>query len=332
MHSRIIFIDKARTEGNNRFFSILGTLLLAVGGFLVGQFPLAGILAVVLIAGGTAPENLAEALEAAMQNPAAYNVDPRLIFTGYVMSFAFAWLALAGGIRWFHRRRLSDFWQGAYPTPRRLFYDGLILLALLGIVDAASWLLGLVPYSVNARPGDALITLLLALVLVPVQAGLEELLFRGYLLQLLSLAFKRFWPAAIITSVLFALMHVSNPEVQEYGVWALGSYFIFGFLACVLVFLDGNIRLAMLFHTLNNIYGFAIVSYPHSAMPVPSFFMMEEMNMTWTMLGLPLMMAVFILLIWKAHAWKISYFKTNEKNHSTSVASVFDSGSGDAMD
>lgn len=281
---------------------------------MVGQFPLALIVSVALIVQGIEPQNLGEALETAMQDPTSYNLDARLIFTGYVMSFAFAWLALAAGIRWFHRRRLSDFWRGTRPTPRRLIYDGLILLALLGSVDLAGWLSGLVPYSANSRPGDALLTLLLAIVLVPVQAGLEELLFRGYLLQLFTLAFKRFWPAAVLTSILFALMHFANPEVQEYGAWALGSYFIFGFLACGLVWLDGNLRLAILFHTLNNIYGFAIVSYPHSAIPVPSFFMMEEMNMMWTMVGLPLMMAVFILLIWKSHGWRLSYFKSYEEN------------------
>lgn len=316
MKQRVAYIEKARTEGNNSFFSIAGTLLMVVGAFLLGQFPLVAILAVALIAQGSEPESLTEALESALRNPASYNIDARLVFTGYVISFGLAWLALAAGIRWFHRRRLSDFWRGGQPSLRRLAYDGLILLALLAGVDLVTWFSGLIPYSANARPGDALMTLLLALILVPIQAGLEELLFRGYLLQLLTLAFKRFWPAAVVTSLLFSLMHFSNPEVQEYGGWALGSYFVFGILACVYVWLDGNLRLAMLFHTVNNIYGFAIVSYPHSAMPVPSFFMMEKMDMVWTMAGLPLMSIIFMLLIWKSHGWKLSYFIPHEENSS----------------
>lgn len=314
MNQRIFFIEKARTEGNNSFFSILGTLLLVVGAFLVGQLPLSIMVAVILISQGIEPDRLAETLPEAIQSPSTYNIDSRIIFIGYSLSFAFGWLALAAGIRWFHRRRLSDFWKADQPSLRRLAYDALILLALLGSVDILSWLLGLIPYSVNARPTDALITLLLALVLVPVQAGLEELLFRGYLLQLFTLAFKRFWLAAIITSILFALMHYTNPEVQEYGGWALVTYFIFGFLASVLVWLDGNLRLAMLFHIVNNIYGFAIVSYPHSAMPVPSFFIMKKMNIIWSTVGLPVMMALFMLLIRKAHGWQHNLFKPHEKN------------------
>lgn len=302
MENFIPFIEKAKTEGNNRFFSVLGTLLIVVGAFLAGQLPLAVAIVLILLQKGIPTENF----EAALQAPETYGIDPRVVFAGYVMSFAAAALALAAGIRWFHNRQLSDLWEGPGPDWRRLGLDGVILLALLGGIDTLFWLSGAVPYSMQARPLDALVTLVLAVVFVPIQAGFEELLFRGYLLQLFCLGFKKFLPAAVLSSILFSLLHAANPEVAAYGWnWALPTYFIFGFLACVLVYLDGNLRTAILFHTVNNIYGFAIVSYPNSALPVPALFHMEEMNMAMTLVGMPLILLVFILMVKKGHGWDL---------------------------
>ncbi|MCS6982507.1 MAG: CPBP family intramembrane metalloprotease, partial [Flavobacteriales bacterium] len=209
------------------------------------------------------------------------------------------------GIRWFHKRRLREFWAGPGPGFPRLLKDGLILLVLLAVSDLIAWTTGIIPYSYSAYPLDAMITLVVGCLLIPVQALTEELVFRGYLLQQLYLRFGNPWLPAILSSVLFALLHGANPEVQAYGFWpSMTMYFIMGMFFCLMVYLDGNLRLAMLAHTINNIYGLAIVSYPNAVMEMPAFFMMEELNVTWALALLPVFMTVYL---WIVRRWRFRY-------------------------
>ncbi|MCX7769176.1 MAG: CPBP family intramembrane metalloprotease [Flavobacteriales bacterium] len=297
-----LFVDSARTEGDNKFWSVLGTLLLVVGAFLVGQIPLAIIVFVLLTVKGLAhPENL----ELAIKNPQQFGIDSRWVLVGIVFSFAIATGALAFGIRWFHKRRLREFWAGSGPGLPRLLKDGLILLLLMAASDLIAWLTGIIPYNFNSNFKDTLITLLIACLFIPIQACTEELVFRGYLLQQLYLLFRNPWMPAVLSSVLFALLHGANPEVQAYGFWpSMAMYFIMGIFFCLMVYLDGNLRLAMLAHTVNNIYGLAIVSYPNAVMEMPAFFMMEELNVTWALALLPVFMTVYL---WIVRRWRFRY-------------------------
>ncbi|HEX2969096.1 MAG TPA: CPBP family intramembrane glutamic endopeptidase, partial [Bacteroidales bacterium] len=69
----------------------------------------------------------------------------------------------------------------------------------------------------------------IALTMIPFQAGLEEVLFRGYLMQGFAALVKFRWFPLLITSILFALMHSLNPEVNEYGFFnMMPQYFMFG--------------------------------------------------------------------------------------------------------
>ena len=58
-------------------------------------------------------------------------------------------------------------------------------------------------------------------------ASVEELMFRGYLMQGFGLAFKNGIAPLIITSVLFGLMHASNPEAKVHGLAIMMPYYMF---------------------------------------------------------------------------------------------------------
>jgi uncharacterized protein len=81
----------------------------------------------------------------------------------------------------------------------------------------------------------------IAFLLVGVQ---EEFCFRGYLLRTLSSGI-RFWPAALVTSLPFALWHLSNPGENWIGVlyivlWAL--------VMCLTIRRTGSLWFAVGFH------------------------------------------------------------------------------------
>ncbi|GAC1657113.1 MAG: CPBP family intramembrane metalloprotease [Acidobacteriaceae bacterium] len=72
----------------------------------------------------------------------------------------------------------------------------------------------------------------------------EELLFRGYLLWLLTRVLG-FWPAALVSSLIFGAVHTSNQGEAWYGIV---SVMLVGLLFCLFVQRTGNLWFPIGFH------------------------------------------------------------------------------------
>ena len=73
-------------------------------------------------------------------------------------------------------------------------------------------------------------------------------------------------------------MHLANPEAlagKESGlhVLTMSSYFLFGFIACLMVWMDDGLESAIGFHAANNTFAGIFVNYEGSVIPTPSLFM-----------------------------------------------------------
>ena len=112
---------------------------------------------------------------------------------------------------------------------------------------------------------------LFAVVLTTYQAGFEEIFFRGYLLQGLSLIARNRVAITIVSSVLFVLPHLANPEPFEYGFAPYAtSLFMFALFMTVIVLVDGGIELAIGYHALNNLWIGLIANTEVTALQTPS--------------------------------------------------------------
>ena len=130
---------------------------------------------------------------------------------------AFWWSALAAlvvahlvMVKWIDRAGWDQVWLGRAAARPSLLAWGTVLGALaIGVPSALLLATGWLT-TVTGAPGSSLqAALVVATILVPA-AMAEELLFRGYALRVLRDGIG--WPAAIvITSVVFALLHVNNP-------------------------------------------------------------------------------------------------------------------------
>jgi len=127
---------------------------------------------------------------------------------------------------------------------------------------------------------DLLLITLIALIFVPIQASLEEAFFRGYLLQGFSLLFKSRVLILIITSSLFAFLHLMNPEPWSYGVGTyLISVFMVGMFMGLITLIDGGIELAVGIHIANNLWVHLIVGLEDSVIPSSSLFISTNQNL-----------------------------------------------------
>lgn len=99
----------------------------------------------------------------------------------------------------------------------------------------------------------ALLSLLIVLLLVPLQSAAEEIVFRGLFMQVLGAWIKNPWFAILIPSVGFALLHI-------YDVWGLQAVALLGIVSAWLTWRTGGLEAAIAIHVVNNYIAFGIMA------------------------------------------------------------------------
>ncbi len=118
--------------------------------------------------------------------------------------------------------------------------------------------------------------LLISLILIPIQTATEEILFRGYILQGLSIGLKNKLLALCISSLFFGLLHISNPEVKTFGIGIMLPYYVmFGLFLGVLSLLDEGIELAIGIHCANNLWSCLLITAPSSVLQTDALFALQ---------------------------------------------------------
>ena len=167
------------------------------------------------------------------------------LFAMLVLAFGAGGLLTVAWIKLVERRSLAS--VGLTPGGLKLFLGGhgigiLMVLVTVGLI----WVFG--GYEVGAflpafASTTALVNILLLLVGFALQSSVEEFIFRGWLLDVMSRKFKT-WAAIVTSSALFCLLHV-NPENPWYD---NVNTLAFAFFACTWVLHTKNIWGAMGWH------------------------------------------------------------------------------------
>ena len=147
--------------------------------------------------------------------------------------------------------------------------------------------------------------IVIAFLLIPLQAWSEELFFRSYLLQGFGLLTRSRWIPLIISSVFFGFMHGLNPEVKEFGFWATMPYYVgFGVFAGLLVVFDNGIEMVCGVHAINNIYSAVLVSYNSSVLKTAALWKIKDLNPYSLTIAFFIVAGLFLIIMAKLYNWK----------------------------
>jgi membrane protease YdiL (CAAX protease family) len=113
---------------------------------------------------------------------------------------------------------------------------------------------------------------LISMLLFPFQIGLEEYLFRGYLMQQIGILVKNRWFPLLFTSIVFGLFHSANPEVAQMGYGVMGFYIGTGLLLGIMTLMDESLELALGFHLGNNLMAALLITSDYSAIHTDALF------------------------------------------------------------
>lgn len=143
---------------------------------------------------------------------------------------------------------------------KRIFFSFFVWTAVNVLVLGISILLQPNAYQFQFRASAFVPLLLISLVFIPIQTSFEEYFFRGYFMQFVALLSKNKGVALFLSSVVFGLMHASNPEVAEMGPAVMIFYIGSGFLLGIMTLMDDGLELALGFHAANNLFGALVIT------------------------------------------------------------------------
>ena len=124
----------------------------------------------------------------------------------------------------------------------------------------------------NFNPLKFGVLFLISVLLFPCQIGLEEYLFRGYLMQQIGIIVKNRWFPLAFTSIIFGLFHSANPEVAKMGYGVMVFYIGTGLLLGIMTLMDESLELALGFHLGNNMMAALLITSDYSAIHTDAVF------------------------------------------------------------
>lgn len=233
-------------------------------------------------------------------------VDPLLPYLGINFTLIAMLIGLFLAIRFLHKRAFKTVITALENVNWKLMWKGFTVYFLLMLLASAAEAL--------LRPGEIttsfdleqfLIFLPIALIITPIQAAAEEMLFRGYLMQGIGVLTRITAIPVIGSSLIFMLAHFWNPEMQadESALLPL-LYFLLALFLAVITVKSNSLELAIGVHAANNLFTVLILNYANSALPAPSLFTTSEIDPVGSLISFTLIAAAFywIVFVWKKEA------------------------------
>lgn len=287
--SEITFLDNAKTGKNNWWRYIL-TIALSMGISFIATlvlFIVFIILYVTLLPAG-ASVNFLSSVSDIVNNPFVL-----IMITGvlYLISTFIFYVC----VRFLHKKKFLSI-INAVPSFRwKMLLKGIGLwFLILFLFSLPELIFSPSSYQFTFNPQNFGLLLVLCLLVFPIQASLEELVFRGYLMQGFSLLTKKPWIPLLLTSIIFSIMHYWN-GTGDVGIAIMISTFIIGFMLGIIALGENGIETAMGIHIGNNLYVALIFNSTDSGLPnVPSLITSQPTD---PFAGIPFMIIMALLTI-----------------------------------
>lgn len=255
-----MFLEQVDSKNNSFVKYLRGSLIIIFIHFL-GQIPLS----LYLISGNINIENLEDQSQILSLIPP--NLGLILILIPFLVTLPVLWFVVTK----LHNRNITSL-----ITSRTKIDYGKIIFAffLWGGISAtlviSDYLINPDDYVWNFKLIPFLTLLVIAVLMIPIQTTVEELIFRGYLMHGFGRLTKNRWGPLLITSVIFGMLHLWNPEIDKLGIELIWYYIGTGLFLGVITLMDDGMELALGFHAANNLITALLVTASWTAFQTES--------------------------------------------------------------
>jgi membrane protease YdiL (CAAX protease family) len=234
------------------------------------------------------------------------DLDPNIYLLEMLFPFFIGLAAFIVLLKPLNEKTLKQVINGkGYFRWNRLFITAGVWTIFSAIYLFASIKLDPSNYSLNNTSSTLLVLIIISILLIPFQALWEEIIFRGYLMQGFTVLLKNRWAPVIFTSILFALMHIINPEIKEYGFLnMMPQYLLFGLIFGVITVLDDGIEAAIGAHAANNAFVSIMLTSKGSVLQTPAVYAQHNYYPLTEFLAMLLMGILIIFVLKMIFKWK----------------------------
>lgn len=224
------FIQQAY-KGNNKWWAYLVTIVILLFGWqFIGVLPLFGVAFYYA-------DDAAEFMNSANENFATLGIDSNLYLLLVIISFLGGLLSLFLGVKRIHKRKIITLITSRDKVDWHRFFYAFSLWAVIGVfMISIGYFMSPEDYVWNFKPLPFFLLVVISFLFLPIQTSMEELLFRGYLMQGLGIATvnKNFW---VILIYIFICMFSIFGLNQLFEIDILSNFLIligFGFIYILL--------------------------------------------------------------------------------------------------
>jgi membrane protease YdiL (CAAX protease family) len=286
-------------KGRNEFWRYVISIVLIIAVSFIGQIPLT----LFIVSKMTSFSDLEKFQDEL--NFSEIGIDPNIGLLFMLIPFALCFLSMIFIIKVIHLRPFLSVLTGhsRFNWPK-LFFALIIMFLLLLITELTLYIFNPDNYELNFNLRLFIPLVLISIFLLPLQTSFEEIFMRGYLMQGIGLIAKYKWIPLVITSVVFGLLHFTNPEIKEFGLWATIPYYTgFGLLMGIITIMDDGIEIPLGIHAIVNIYGSTLFTFQGSTMQTPALFRMKEYDPVLMSVLFVIISIIFLVIVAKKYKW-----------------------------
>ena len=243
---------------------LIGLIIIFIAWQLIGMIPLGIPIGIHMVKTGEMPTDISRISEILGSN---------LFLFLMLLSFAIGLIGLFFSTKVLHKQSLIELTTSRKKIDWKRFW---FVFVFWGVISSGlvflDYYLSPEEYVFNFKLKPFLILAVIAIILIPLQTSFEEYLFRGYLMQGIGVLAKNKWVPLLITSVVFGLLHIANPEVDKLGYVIMVYYIGTGFFLGIMTLMDEGLELALGFHAANNLFTALLVTADWTAFQTHSIF------------------------------------------------------------
>ena len=241
------FIQQAYRGNKEWYYWLASIFLIVLGWQFMGPVPL-------MIVALNKSDSFEEFAKHGETMFTALGINNNLYLLLMILTFVFALLSLLVAVKFIHKRSITSLVTNRETIDWKRYWFAFFswgFVAILAIIFSV--LLAPENYIWNFKPVPFFTLVAVSFLFLPLQTSFEELLFRGYFMQGLGILSKNRWFPLVVTSVIFGLLHLANPEVEKLGYISMVFYIGTGFFFGITTLMDEGTELALGLHAINNI-------------------------------------------------------------------------------
>ena len=293
------YIEQAY-KGKNEWYHWLFTIVIVFFGWqLLGALPLT-------MAGWAKSNNAIQFAEFTKDNFMTAGLDKNFLLFLILFMFLVGLIFLFIGVKYIHQRSFTSLITSRTKVDWKRFFYGFFIWGILAVVITYNSIL-LAPenfiWNFNATPFFTLVAI--SFIFIPFQTGFEELLFRGYFMQGIGILAKNRWVPLVVTSLVFGLLHGTNPEVAKLGQITMVFYIGTGLFFGIVTLMDEGTEIALGLHAVNNITAAFFVTTDWTVFQTDALYIdTSEPSVSWEMfVPVFIVYPIMLFLFSKKYGW-----------------------------